>query len=134
VKSCWKQYSSEVNSSLPAPVEIAKMFPIINSDCFEDHDTISTSNFCALLAVPCDDTGGINETMICAVEECPRNHGETVMSFEIRHGKVTPILVGLSSAKNQCDMDKPLVFTRISMYRDWIEELVNFSEKNIFLG
>jgi hypothetical protein len=77
----------------------------------------------------CKYARGIKSATICSQHNCPKNHGETLLTFEIHHGKVAPTLVGFSSVKNYCNLEKPLIFTRISVFRDWIEQVLHFSDE-----
>jgi hypothetical protein len=106
-----------------------KMFPITNLDCAEDHGSLSSAHFCAILDMECNYAKGVEKETLCSPDNCLRNHGETLMTFETNHKKMTPVLVGFSSAKNYCNLEKPLVFTRISVYRDWIEQVLNLSDE-----
>jgi hypothetical protein len=117
--------------SLPGSADVSniEMFPIANLDCAGDHDTLSSANFCALITMDCKYARGIKSATICSRDNCPQNHGETLLTFEIHHGKVTPTLVGFSSVKNYCNLEKPLIFTRISVFRDWIEQVLHFSDE-----
>jgi hypothetical protein len=117
--------------SLPGSTDVSNidMFPITNLDCAEDHRTLSSANFCAFMSNNCDEDLTIEETSICSQDRCPQNHGETLLTFEIHHKKVTPTLVGFSSAKNYCNLKKPLIFIRLSVFRDWIESVLQFTDE-----
>jgi hypothetical protein len=110
------------------------MFPITNLDCAEDHSSLSSAQLCAFPALKCKFNSGIIADKICPPENCPQNHGETLMAFEPAHNKLTPVLVGFSSSKNSCILGKPLIFTRILEYRDWIEQILNFSDEFLVFG
>jgi hypothetical protein len=105
------------------------MFPITNLDCAEDHSSVSSAQLCTIPDITCKYASGIEAATICSPEKCPQNHGETLLTFETTHKKLTPVLVGFSSSKNYCNLEKPLIFTRISEYQDWIEQILNFSDE-----
>jgi hypothetical protein len=112
------------------------MNPIINQDCSDSfNNAVSDKLFCALPERDFDckwQKERVQQTL-CSAENCHQRHGEIMMSFVEHQNKLTPVLVGLSSAKNYCNTTLPLVFLRISAYQDWIETVVNFfDEHHIF--
>jgi hypothetical protein len=105
------------------------MNPVSNEDCanyFDKAGKIAETEFCTAIDVEY----GILECLayrkqilinaLCSTS-CEQHHGETMLYFNNQQGKVSTIVVGLASASNFCDMDKPLVFTRVSAYMEWIE-------------
>jgi hypothetical protein len=99
------------------------MNPIINQDCSDSFNVNAMSDklFCALLEWQ-EET--VQQTL-CSAKNCHQRHGEIMMSFVTNQDKETPVLVGLSSAKYYCNNSFPLVFLKISAYKDWIESIMN---------
>jgi hypothetical protein len=118
------------NVFLSDPIEASAldMNPMNNEDCseyFRGNQTIDEQLFCA--TVDLDD--GIldckhrkREILLKALclENCELRHGETIMHFIKHREGVSSVVVGLSSANNFCNLNKPLVFTRVSAHRKWI--------------
>jgi secreted trypsin-like serine protease len=107
------------------------MNPISNEDCasvhFEKFDGIAQEEFCATVDteynyIECMDNPDVAILSGALCEQtCEQDHGEVVLHFISQGDKVSAVVVGLSSATNYCDFDKPLVFTRVSAYMEWIE-------------
>jgi hypothetical protein len=110
------------------------MNPVSNEDCgphFKKAGTIADEEFCTAI----DAEHRILECILPSRKEilsaalcsptCQQNHGEAMLHFINQQGKISAVVVGLSSATNSCDLNKPLVFTRVSAYKEWIEAVLS---------
>ena len=72
--------------------------------------------------------GGLNPDAICISGEFQRGscHGDSGGPFACRRGD-SWVLAGITSwGDPECSVDFPSVYTRVSMYRDWIKEHTGF--------
>jgi hypothetical protein len=109
------------------------MNPFVNEDCseyFQANRTIAEGEFCAAIdmnnnALDCQLANReILHKTLC-VATCEKRPGETIQHYIKHRSGISTVVVGLSSKKNYCDLNKPLVFTRVSAYREWIEGILN---------
>jgi hypothetical protein len=121
--------------SFPGPTKAAalKISPMTNEDCseyFKETPVNLANKFCAIpdeiqdMHEYSDQERLVFSEVLCK-NTCQQRHGETVLHFIEHLGKVSAVVVGLSSTTNYCDLEKPLVFTRLSAYREWIESFLS---------
>jgi secreted trypsin-like serine protease len=73
---------------------------------------------------------GLKDTQLCAVDPimdtCQGDSGGPLQIELYANGKMIPFLAGLTSyGSSACGSEIPSVYTRISSYIPWIEEIVN---------
>jgi hypothetical protein len=117
---------------LSAPIKKATldMNPLINEDCsnyFDDE--MDEKAFCAIINVEyvipeCLLYHQIILRKALCSKNCETKHGEVMLHYINGPDKISTVIVGLSSALNFCDWDKPMVFTRVSAYKEWIESFM----------
>jgi hypothetical protein len=111
------------------------MNPFSNEDCseyFQEDENISENEFCA--AADMNDKrlncGLVKREILfetlCS-ETCEQRHGETILHYIKHQSRVSTVVVGLSSSVNYCDLDKPLVFTRVSAHKKWILNIMQMN-------
>jgi hypothetical protein len=122
--------------SFPGPTKAAalKITPMTTEDCsdyFKNRPVNLEKKFCAIFDEIKDmyenysDQERLVFSEVLCKNTCQQRHGETVLHFIEHLGKVSAVVVGLSSATNYCDLEKPLVFTRLSAYKEWIESFLS---------
>jgi DNA-binding transcriptional regulator GbsR (MarR family) len=112
------------------------MTPILKQDCSDSfNNAVPDTFFCAVRKsdfTSCEVSVYQNYSD-CLEEKCHQQLSEIIMSLEEHQNKITPVIIGLSTANKNCYTTLPLVFLKISAYQDWIEKILNFfDEHHIF--
>ncbi|XP_058449203.1 uncharacterized protein LOC131429172 [Malaya genurostris] len=88
--------------------------PITNEQCGQTYNNVTTRKL----------RTGLEVQHICAVDDrmdtCEGDSGGPLQIKLMHNSKVTPFIVGITSFGTACGTSTPGVYTRVSVYHDWI--------------